>query len=320
MSQLTELKEAIRKALPDLDLVLGWREGYDALHAPPYHIRRQEDLEHLVFGPMCVNNLASQLMHLRGKKVGIIVKGCDARSVVELLQEKIVNRESLVIFAMPCKGVLDVKKIRRALDIDHAREVHFHNGTIEITSGDKTSSVELKDVLADKCLRCHYPNATEYDHFIGEPVEPRVSAEEAAADPAMEELAGMDLTERFAFWKTHMNRCLRCYACRNSCPLCFCRDVCLADSRDPHWQSQETSVREKWMFQMIHAMHLAGRCTQCGECERACPVGIPILLLKKHLNAVVKDLFNYEAGIDPTATPPLFTFKVEEENIKEIEL
>jgi len=316
MSQLEELKAAIKKALPDLDLVLGWSAGYDALHAPPYHIRSEADLDKLVFGPMCVNNLASQLMHLRGKKVGIVVKGCDGRSVVELLQEKIVNRESLVIFAMPCKGVLDVKKVRRALDIDHAREVNFHNGTIEITSGDKTSSVALNDVLADKCLRCRYPNATEFDHFIGEPVEPRGEA----PDAAMEELVSMSLEERFEFWKSHMSRCIRCYACRNSCPLCFCRDVCLADSRDPHWQSQEASVREKWMFQMIHAMHLAGRCTECGECERACPVGIPILLLKKHLNGVIKDLFQYEAGIDPMATPPLFTFKVEEENIKEIEL
>jgi Na+-translocating ferredoxin:NAD+ oxidoreductase RnfC subunit len=98
-----------------------------------------------------------------------------------------------------------------------------------------------------------------------------------------------------------------------------CRDHCIAETRDPHWLSQETGVQEKWMFQLIHAMHTAGRCTECGECERACPMDIPVLMLKKKLNREVLDLFDYEAGLDESATPPLFTFKVEEDHIEEKE-
>jgi Na+-translocating ferredoxin:NAD+ oxidoreductase RnfC subunit len=71
------------------------------------------------------------------------------------------------------------------------------------------------------------------------------------------------------------------------------------------------------MWQIMHAMHLAGRCTDCGECERACPMTIPIQRIRRKLNQEIKELFAYEAGIDPEATPPLYTFQVEEPTIKE---
>jgi ferredoxin len=73
------------------------------------------------------------------------------------------------------------------------------------------------------------------------------------------------------------------------------------------------------MFQIIHAVHLAGRCTGCGECQRACPAGIPVLLLKRTLSRGVTELFDYDAGMDQDATPPLLTFQVEEAKIKERE-
>jgi Na+-translocating ferredoxin:NAD+ oxidoreductase RnfC subunit len=75
--------------------------------------------------------------------------------------------------------------------------------------------------------------------------------------------------------------------------------------------------REKLMFQVIHALHTAGRCTECGECERACPMDLPVMTLKQALNRQIKDLFDYQAGTDPEATPPLFQFREEEERIEE---
>ena len=74
---------------------------------------------------------------------------------------------------------------------------------------------------------------------------------------------------------------------------------------------------ENWMFQMIHVMHLTGRCVECGECERACPMEIPLMLLRHQMNRGIKDVFDYEAGIDSQTKPPLLTFKVEEDNIPE---
>ena len=123
--------------------------------------------------------------------------------------------------------------------------------------------------------------------------------------------------EKLAFWQETMSRCIRCYACRNACPMCVCRDHCIATSRDPLWVSQENLPSENMMFQMIHVSHLAGRCTECGECERACPVDIPLMLLRRYMNKQVRDVFQHEAGKALDQTPPLLTFKVEEERINE---
>ena len=71
------------------------------------------------------------------------------------------------------------------------------------------------------------------------------------------------------------------------------------------------------MFQLVHVSHLAGRCTECGECERACPVDIPLMLLRRWMNKQVKDVFEHQAGTVLDQTPPLLTFKVEEERINE---
>ena len=138
--------------------------------------------------------------------------------------------------------------------------------------------------------------------------------------PELALLDSMTLPERMAFWRGQMERCLRCYACRNACPMCVCRDYCVAESRDPHWMTQEDSVREKLYFQTIHALHLAGRCTGCGECQRACPVGIPILALRQQIGRAVSQLFDgYKAGMDPEAVPPLLGYELEEKNIHERE-
>jgi ferredoxin len=127
----------------------------------------------------------------------------------------------------------------------------------------------------------------------------------------------MPLERRLAFWKGHMDRCIRCYACRNACPMCVCRDHCITDSRDPHWMTQEDTSTQKFFFQIVHAMHLAGRCVACAECSRACPVGIPLYALKIRINRIVRQLFAYEAGLDPGATPPLLGFEPEEKHIAE---
>lgn len=318
MKYQQELKDSIRKAMPDLDVVIGWSGGFDPLHATPHFIRKEEDIDKLEIGPLSVHNLATYLPGLRGKKVGVVVKGCDSRSVIELLQENLIIREDVTIFGFPCTGVVDQTKIRKALG--HAGKVdicQITSSTLIIGSAGEEHTLQLSRVLADKCSACRYPNALISDHFAGEKI--KASPPDKAGHDDLEAFEKMPAEERFAFWLKEMDRCIRCYACRNACPMCVCRDHCLAESRDPHWLSQEDNVRDKWMFQIIHAYHLAGRCTECGECQRACPMDIPLLMLKKKMNKEIKEIFQYEAGVDPEATPPLLSFKVEEENIKERE-
>jgi formate dehydrogenase (coenzyme F420) beta subunit len=314
MSILEELKTEIKKRLPDLDMVIGWEQGFDPLRATPLFMRTEDDVDKLLWGPLCVHNLATYLPGLKGKKVGIVVKGCDSRSVVELLQEKLINRDEVVIFAASCSGVVSVRKIQESLgSLDYVEAISADTGTVEITADGQTHDLKFDDVAASKCGRCQYHTALVSDVFVGEPDNGK--ANDDYEDVTVFEAKPQE--ERLAFWMTEMDRCVRCYACRNACPLCVCRDHCVAQSRDPHWMTQEDTTQNKWFFQMIHAMHLAGRCTECGECERACPVGIPLLLLKRKMNKEIHEVFDYKAGTRIDATPPLQAFKVEEDNINE---
>jgi ferredoxin len=320
MSRLEELKTRIREALPGLDYVIGWQKGYDPLHNTPLFMRTEADVERLEWGPLNVHNPAVYLPAFRGKKVGVVVKGCDSRSVVEMLQENLVKREAVVIFGLPCTGVVDLSKVKARLEAagipaGAVEAVSSDGATVSVTAGGKEASLRLAEVAADKCGCCQFPNAVLADVSVGEPISP--AAPNPAADADLAALDALSVPERMAFWRYHMERCLRCYACRNACPLCVCRDHCIAQSREPHWLTQEDTTSEKFMFQLVHAMHLAGRCTECGECQRACPMDIPVLALKKHLNRTIYDLFDYQSGVDPQAIPPLLQFKAEEDNIKE---
>jgi len=312
--RIARLIAAVKAELPNVDFVLGYGRGFDPLHATPITVRTEADADKLIFDATCVENLATSLYAMRGKRLGLVVKGCDSRSVVELLQEKLVDRENLVVFGMPCEGVIDLAKVRVRADIAQARGAEFTETEVRLLLPEGERVLPRQDVLADKCLRCRYPNPLVADRMIGPEVTPK-GAEDTYAD--LEGFEKLSEQERFDFWKRQMNRCIRCYACRNACPLCVCKHVCLADSREPHWLSAEATLQEKWLFQVMHALHLAGRCTECGECQRSCPMGIPILLLKRKMNRELKEVFNYEAGVDPEAVPPLHTFQMEEEKIKD---
>ncbi|MDR2826184.1 MAG: 4Fe-4S binding protein [Deltaproteobacteria bacterium] len=319
-----QLKKIILDTLPKVDCVIGWGPGQDPLHASPFFMRKPEDVDSFMDTPLgafgAVNNPALFLPELVGKKVGIVVKGCDSRSIVQLIAEKLIKREELVIIGFPCEGVADLAKIEKALpkgrELGEVSAATVVGDTLKISLDKEEISLKLAEIKADKCKRCKVPSAVISDAFAG------IAANAAEVKDDYEDLAAleaMSLEERFKFWEKEMSRCIRCYACRNACPLCVCRDHCVAGSRVPHWISQTDSTRDKLMFQIIHATHLAGRCTGCGECQRACPVGIPVLLLKRTLGRGVVELFDYSAGMDTDATPPLLTFQVEEAKIKERE-
>lgn len=311
---LERLKTIIREVLPSVDVVIGYKKGLDALHPVPCFITSAEEVDGLVLDPACVHNLAAYLPSVK-KKAAVVVKGCDSRTVVQLLQEGLINRENVVVIGVPCQGTVSARKVLKAIGHRPVAGAVFEGDAVVVKTDKGEVRLTLRDCLADKCLACRYPTPVLADHMAGESIEPKVDDKTAYQD--IREFDTRTLEERRAYWLGEFDRCTRCYACRNACPLCVCKESCIAESRDPHWMSQKSTRNEKMMFHMIHAIHLAGRCTECGECERACPMGIPVAKLKKKINMEMKGLFGYEPGISVDDKPPMYTFKVEEEKIEE---
>lgn len=310
------LREAIAVEFSEVDVVLAYQQGFDKLHATPCFMTMPEEINKLIWNPLCVHNLTSYLPSLKKKKVAVVVKGCDSRTIVQFMEEGLINRENVVIIGIPCNGVISVSKVLHETNHKPIEDITFgENGEISVKTLKGEKTLLLADVCPDKCKTCQYPTPIVYDRLVGDPITSNKSPDSVYAD--IKEFENKTLEERLQYWEQEFDRCIRCYACRNACPMCICQDSCIAETRDPHWISQRSILSEKFMFHMIHALHLAGRCVECGECERACPMGIPVNKLKRKINLDMKELFGYEPGINPEDKPPLYTFKVDEVTIKE---
>ncbi|MFA5793525.1 MAG: 4Fe-4S binding protein [Candidatus Brocadiia bacterium] len=126
-------------------------------------------------------------------------------------------------------------------------------------------------------------------------------------DRRIKELSALSIAERRRFWDKEFSKCIKCYACRQICPLCYC-NRCIADKNQPPWIPTSPHQVGNFMWNITRAYHLAGRCINCGECQRACPVGIPLMLFNRMIYNNIKDNFGYEAGFNPDNPPPLATY------------
>ena len=154
-----------------------------------------------------------------------------------------------------------------------------------------------------------------YDEFFGEKRENRETGEEIYQE--LKELENLPPEKKLAFWRKYFSRCIRCSACKQVCPLCYCEE-CILEKTDPHWVLPLATPEEAFAYHIIRFYHQAGRCTSCGECERVCPVNIPLRLIYEKLAKTIKELYDYTPGIDPEQKPPLLTFKPEDKEMESI--
>lgn len=111
----------------------------------------------------------------------------------------------------------------------------------------------------------------------------------------IEELLKLSPAERFEWWQKELSKCIKCYACRQACPMCYCIR-CTVEVNQPQWIPVQANTHGNMDWHILRAMHLAGRCISCGECGRACPVGIPCHLLTMFLSDQVTRHFKVKAG------------------------
>jgi len=307
-----KLRQEVKALLEQkgVDWIIGFAPGSLKFTTTPLITKDKNDAERLVINPFIVNNLAKFLTEIKGR-VGIVAKGCDSRSIVSLIQDNKVVREDVVILAVPCPGLIDLAKVERLVgkDRDELDDITREGGRVIIKVDGKKREFPATRVLFDHCLACELPTPKEYDILLGEPRLPAPDLEASGENIAG--LKGIPSAERWRSWKSELSRCIRCYACRNVCPACFCQR-CFVEETEPQWALPIPRWQDNLIFQIVRSIHVAGRCTDCGECERACPVNIPLRSLTREMYDIVDELFHFKTGMDKEALPLMTHYEQEE--------
>lgn len=298
-----KLIEKAKSLLADgkVQKVLGWKKGlFDEDITPAVFTSAEELDKDFVFNKYCKANLSKYLVKITreieikksttrmnntmakqrdpnaaeapipSEVVLVFLKPSDTYSFTQLLKENRITREDVYAIGVPCQDTLDGGEL---------------------------------------CESCTGKKHVSCDELLGvdenEEASPNTKRMEEVS-----KLEAMTSEQRFEFWRNELSRCIRCNACRNVCPACTC-EKCVFDNNALYTTQKvaETNFEEN-LFHIIRAWHVAGRCTDCGECSRVCPQNIPLYLLNRKFIKDINEIYGeYQAGADMESKPAMITFK-----------
>ena len=296
-----------------VNAVLGWQKGEFSYDITPHLFKDIDELkENFVFDDFCGANFSKYLVKNTDRydgKILVFLKPCDTYSFNQLLTEHRFDREKVYAVGIPCEGMADINKVKAITG----------EGIINIACGDKITVTTLYDdnpieidpakVMAERCINCKSKKHVAFDELIGETGE----VIDNARFDEVAHLESLTPDERFEFWQNELSKCIRCNACRGVCPACTC-EKCVFDNPNSGVENKSpaNSFEEK-MFHLIRAFHVAGRCTDCGECSRVCPQNIPLHLLNRKFIKDINEFYGeYQAGAEVGLRAPLVNYTVDD--------
>lgn len=292
--------------------VVAWKRGELSYDVSPALFETPEALdESLLYDDFCGVNLSKYLIRESQKegKTLVFLKPCDTFSFNQLLKENRILRDKVYVIGVPCDGKIDSERVIAA-GAAGATSMSSDGATVKSQTlyGDKI--VAKDDVLAERCVSCKSRKHVAYDKLLGDEGDVR----ESNRFEMVAKLESMTSEERFAFWRGELSRCIRCNACRNTCPACTCLECVFDNPASTISTKSSADSFEENMFHIIRAFHVAGRCTDCGECSRACPQAIPLHLLNRKFIKDINEIYGeFQAGADTETLSPLTAYDLNDE-------
>ncbi|MCE5224126.1 hypothetical protein LLG10_08140 [bacterium] len=328
MVNWTKITDATRHYLKQVfqsdDLILSYTDSHTPGMMTPVVIRKAEDIDSIILNPICTQNLAVYLSEFfqndiqTGKPVKgkwyITVKPCDVRSVIQMMADEQILKEHIELIVFDCDGTVTNKNLKELFKSE-IRKVDFndHQAKAETLLNEELTA-DLSGLYQVKCSDreiCSIPAVNEFT-FIGE--RERFEFSGTAKNTA---IIQDTLTQEECFEKVsaELSKCIRCNACRNICPACFCSDRCVMDKPklSVPYITKEITLDQIFQYHLIRFYHVAPNCTACGECERICPQGISLSIFYKYLHRMNKHLFGDESGSSDSDRQKLLSYRFGED-------
>lgn len=291
-----------------VDRVIGWKKGEFVYDATPAVFTDAEQLDRdFIYNDFTAANVSKYLIAETKKdgKVLAFLKPCDTYSFNQLIKEHRIDREKVYAVGIPGGPKLDIEKIK-AKGITGILDVKNEDYTLKITTLYGETTMPFYEAVSVKCETCKSKKHVIYDELIGEDGD----VLDSRRFDMVEKLENMTSQERYDFWRSELSKCIRCNACRNVCPACSCEKCVFDNDSSGAANKAAADSFEENMFHIIRAFHVAGRCTDCGECSRVCPQNIPLHLLNRKFIKDINSLYGeYQAGADTESRAPLTDYR-----------
>lgn len=300
--------------------VLGWAKGefdYDIT------LKLFSDADTLqkefVWNDFCGANVSKYLVKKTRAALGkilVFLKPCDTYSFNQLLTEHRFDREKVYAVGVPCAGMADIAKVK-AISGDGIVSIDCDGEQLAVTTlyEDAPILVDPAQVLAERCVNCKSKKHVAYDELLGEEGD----VIDSARFDEVARIEAMTPDERFAFWQNELSRCIRCNACRDACPACTCEKCVFDNPKSGVENKAPANEFEEKLFHIIRAYHVAGRCSDCGECSRVCPQNIPLHLLNRKFIKDMNECYGeYQAGEEVGTKAPLVDYTLDDMEAPEV--
>ena len=306
IKRITELLES-----GEVQRVVGWKKGDLGYNPEPAYFETAEALKDFVYDGFCGANLSKYMIkacELEGKTL-VLLKPCDTYSFNQLIKEHRISREKIYVIGVGCKGKLDIEKIKamgiKGITAISGVEITDACDTINIETVYGNKTVAYKDAMLERCHVCKGKEHKVSDEIFFDSAE----TDDGDRFAGVDYIESLSPEEKFEFFKKELSKCIRCNACRNVCPACSCRKCVFDSTKFDSDRKANVDPFEESMFHIIRAFHVAGRCTDCGECSRVCPQGIPLHLFNRKFIKDINEFYGeYQAGAEVDERSPLTNF------------